>query len=168
MHLWKPLSFAALVVLFLSSCSIGSTAKTTLPPTNSAFAQKKCPSEITTLANARQFTCGFVTVPADQRNPNNGKTIKVAIAIFQKGAKPDPDPVFFLQGGPGGSSIQGFGPAFASGTFSFGNHDVIFVDQRGTGLSQPSLQCSEVVDLQYHFDVNLTLQQQITNQDKAL
>jgi pimeloyl-ACP methyl ester carboxylesterase len=167
MHWWKPLSAAALVVLFLSSCSIGS-GKTTLPPTsNSTFSKQTCPSEITTLANARQITCGFVTVPADHRTAN-GKTIKIAIAIYQKGAKPDTDPVFFLQGGPGGPSIKDFAPAFASGQFSFGNHDVIFVDQRGTGLSQPLLQCSELVDLQYHFDTNLTIQQQVANQDKAL
>jgi pimeloyl-ACP methyl ester carboxylesterase len=160
MHWWKPLSAVALVALFLSSCANGTTNKTT---SNSAFSQRACPSSV---ANAH-VTCGLVTVPADHHT-SNGKTIKVAIAVYQRGAKPDPDPVFFLQGGPGGSSIEGFTSAFTSDQFSFGNHDVIFVDQRGTGLSQPSLQCSEVVELQYHFDTNLNTQQQIANQDKAL
>ena len=126
----------------------------------------------------KNVTCGYVTVPADHAQPNGGK-IRLAVAIFQNpSARRAPDPVIFLQGGPGGRVIQDFAPAIVTsaspgnGQISlpdqFGNHDLIMVDQRGTGYSQPSLQCPEVVNLQYQTDVSLTAQQQADEQNQQL
>ena len=56
---------------------------------------------------------------------------------------PEPDPIIFLQGGPGGISLDNlsltfpnrFEPLFAT------NRDIIIFDQRGIGYSRPSLDC---------------------------
>lgn len=132
--------------------------------TNASFTKGACPSVVT----GAGVSCGFLTVPENRKNPQS-KMIKLQVAIAQRGAMPDPSPVIFLQGGPGGSAVQDFTSSFAKGgQFNFGNHDVVVVDQRGTGLSQPSLVCTEVDALQYQTDVNLTVQQGIALQDKAL
>src|SRR5690606_26983118 len=53
-----------------------------------------------------QIDCGFVTVPLDHANPE-GETIHLAVAIIRSN-NPDkaPDPVLYLEGGPGGAPVQ--------------------------------------------------------------
>src|SRR5436309_7748314 len=54
----------------------------------------------------KDVRCGFLIVP-ENRILNNGKTIKLAVAIFKsQSVHPQPDPVIFLNGGPGGSTVQ--------------------------------------------------------------
>src|SRR5262249_47659180 len=73
---------------------------------------------------------------------------------------------------PGGRLIQDFAPLFVTGQLDlatqFDNHDVIFIDQRGTGYSKPSLQCPEYINVQHMTDQNLTPGQQVTQQTSAL
>ena len=53
--------------------------------------------------------CGYVIVPEDHAKPA-GKTIKLAVARFKSdAAKPQPDPIVYLEGGPGGSPPGGAG-----------------------------------------------------------
>jgi pimeloyl-ACP methyl ester carboxylesterase len=62
------------------------------------------------------------------------------IVVPALSATPSPDPLFWLQGGPGGAATK---LAYAARTFLSDvrkTHDVVFVDQRGTGKSNP-LQC---------------------------
>ncbi|HEX2916575.1 MAG TPA: alpha/beta fold hydrolase [Chloroflexia bacterium] len=89
--------------------------------------------------------CGYIIVPELHSQPNNGKTIKLGVVIFKSTASsPAPEPVIYLQGGPGGD-IQSildlmtgdFYKAFTS------RDDAIFFDQRGVGQSQPALVCPE-------------------------
>src|SRR5260221_3275176 len=50
----------------------------------------------------KTYQCGTVSVPEDHKNPN-GKTISLAVAGFnERTANPQPDPVIYLEGGPGG------------------------------------------------------------------
>ncbi|MBX3080750.1 MAG: alpha/beta fold hydrolase [Anaerolineae bacterium] len=97
-----------------------------------------------------QYTvqCGFLIVPAEHAKPD-GATIKVAVAIFKsRSLHPQPDPVIYLSGGPGSRTLD----SFAGGLGSYletarGNRDIILVDQRGIGYSEPSLACPEVDEL---------------------
>jgi pimeloyl-ACP methyl ester carboxylesterase len=91
------------------------------------------------------ISCGTLTVPEDHQQPG-GRQIKLAVAILKSSAgHPAPDPVVFLQGGPGlsvltttsVSAIPSFYPLLAS-------RDVILLEQRGVGLSQPALDCPEI------------------------
>jgi pimeloyl-ACP methyl ester carboxylesterase len=87
----------------------------------------------------------MLTVPEDHQQPR-GRQIKLAVAILKSSADhPAPEPVVFLQGGPGGSvltnrpelALPDFYPLLAS-------RDVILFEQRGVGLSQPTLDCPEL------------------------
>ncbi len=61
---------------------------------------------------------------------------------------PAPDPVIYLEGGPGGESLETLAFVFED-SFShlLADRDVIFFDQRGIGFSDPSLECPEIRDL---------------------
>jgi pimeloyl-ACP methyl ester carboxylesterase len=116
--------------------------------------------------------CGFLVVPEDRSHPH-GATIRLAVAIFKTpSATPAPDPIIFLQGGPGGRIIQDYAPLVMTHQLDlsaqFANHDLILVDQRGTGYSTPSLQCPEYINVLHMTDENLTPNQQVTQQDNAL
>ncbi|MFN8373035.1 MAG: alpha/beta fold hydrolase [Anaerolineae bacterium] len=104
--------------------------------------------------------CGWLTVPADHNNPDNGETIQLAVAVFHAtGDDPAPDPVVYLEGGPGGSPLEFISLTFDSLFSAFAEQrDVIVFDQRGVGYSQPALDCSEIVDMTYEtLDENLSI-----------
>lgn len=91
-----------------------------------------------------EVECGWLIVPEDHANPD-GPTIKLAVARFKSdSANPAPEPIVYLEGGPGGSPLRSlvgqfgvlFGPLLK-------NNDLILFDQRGTGYSQPVLDCPE-------------------------
>lgn len=85
--------------------------------------------------------CGYVAVPQDHRDPGSD-TIWLAVTIVRSGGAAKPDPVVYLAGGPGGSAtddVEGWlDQAFLE------ERDLILFDQRGTGSSEPSLNCAEL------------------------
>lgn len=86
--------------------------------------------------------CGTYTVPEDRAAPG-GRKIALNIAWLQptERGRAQPDPVFFLAGGPGQSAVDSFpglNPVFKEVRKQ---RDVILVDQRGTGKSNP-LSCA--------------------------
>jgi pimeloyl-ACP methyl ester carboxylesterase len=87
--------------------------------------------------------CGELVLPEDPDRPDSAQ-ISLQIAVVPARAKTAaPDPVVFIAGGPGQSALESF-PAIA-GAFRAINaeRDIILVDQRGTGGSNP-LECPEV------------------------
>ena len=79
--------------------------------------------------------CGSIPVPVDWANPA-GPTIALWVNVLPARTSPAaPDPMFYIEGGPGGASTQE--AAWAAQAFKEINqtHDLVFVDQRGTGLS---------------------------------
>lgn len=98
--------------------------------------------------------CGSHEVYED-RAARSGRRISLSIVVLPASESPHrPDPVFLLQGGPGGSATEIIG--FAKNTFLsvfHKDHDLVFVDQRGTGKSN-GLQCDigdDPRDLQVFF-----------------
>ena len=91
---------------------------------------------------ALRITCGFLVVPEDRAAPN-GRQIRLAVAIAKTARSPrQADPVIYLAGGPGSAAVATT-PGLAQGWASFLAHrDLIVIDQRGTGFSQPSLACT--------------------------
>lgn len=92
---------------------------------------------------AYPIDCGWLSVPEDHANPQ-GKHIHLAVAIIHSlNHSKAADPVVYLAGGPGGAFVS-TAPALP---YQFGlasllsERDVIIVDQRGMGLSQPRLSC---------------------------
>ena len=92
-----------------------------------------------------RVTCGFVTVPED-RNGDLTDTIQLAIVIYHStGDTPKPDPILYLQGGPGAKAIE-----WSVGVYEsvigplLDDRDFIVFDQRGVGYSKPVLDCEEI------------------------
>ncbi len=126
---------------------------TPLPPTplpspkptvsyTAVFENVDCPFEKPAAADVR---CGYAIIPED-RSGDPGRTIRLLVAIYHSD-HPDPaqNPLIFLQGGPGAEAVQLSADAYDILVAPFINtRDFIVFDQRGTGLSQPALECEEL------------------------
>lgn len=91
------------------------------------------------------MTCGLLTVPENRASPT-GRTIKVAVGIVHaQSPQPGVEPIVFVDGGPSFDAISPFalGSYFAGASY-IQRRDVILVDTRGTGLSEPRLGCPEL------------------------
>jgi pimeloyl-ACP methyl ester carboxylesterase len=90
--------------------------------------------------------CGFVSVPLRHGEAGSPR-IRLAVVVIPAldRANRRPDPLFLAQGGPGGSTIGGFGEVLLSDPSKRPtvNRDLVLWDQRGTYFSQPRLQCRE-------------------------
>ena len=96
---------------------------------------KNCPFAATQLSS--KFTCGYLKVP-ENRAKDSGRKIEIAYAIIKSKATDVPaDPVVYLMGGPGGSSLESI--RYRSNHPVTEQRDFILVDQRGTGFSRPRL-----------------------------
>lgn len=81
--------------------------------------------------------CGTLQVPEDRSNPS-GRQIGLRVAVVPAvAADAKPDPFFALAGGPGDASTSFF--AWLPGLYTdvHATHDIVLVDQRGTGASNP-------------------------------
>ncbi len=86
-----------------------------------------------------QVKCGFLTVP-ENRSKTDSHNIRLYVAIIKsRASKPAPDPVLYLEGGPGGSAVMGIDGW--TDTPLLDTRDLILLDQRGTGYSEPNLTC---------------------------
>jgi pimeloyl-ACP methyl ester carboxylesterase len=93
--------------------------------------------------------CGILKVPEDPTRPDGatiGLWVAVVPALNRRAAAP---PLFLLAGGPGQAATD----LYASYASAFSrinrNHDIVAVDQRGTGRSAP-LNCRYPDDWQAH------------------
>lgn len=89
--------------------------------------------------------CGTVQVPEDHANPE-GRQITLDFAVLKSWSQyPEPDPLVFLQGGPGGSAISQI-PLYANAFNAFrATRDVVLWDQRSAGLSGGSVKCFDAL-----------------------
>jgi pimeloyl-ACP methyl ester carboxylesterase len=110
------------------------------------FIESQCEFELPSgIREGKDIRCGFIEVPEDRENLDS-RMIKLSIAILinPQSAK-FPDPIIYLEGGPGGSALEflyltydrNFKPFFQSG------RDILLFDQRGVGLSTPALDCPQ-------------------------
>lgn len=134
---------------------------TTLPPTQlptplptvaytPLYEEAPCPFET---PEGVRVTCGYAIVP-ENRTANSTDTIKLAVAVFHStNNDPAPDPVVFLQGGPGGAAVDLSANSYDVLVKPFlAERDYITFDQRGTGHSEPALKCDEL-DKAYRQDM---------------
>jgi pimeloyl-ACP methyl ester carboxylesterase len=81
--------------------------------------------------------CGSLRVPEDRTNPA-GRQIDLRVVVIPAvAADPAPDAFVALAGGPGDAGTQFF--AWLPGLYSdvHATHDIVLLDQRGTGASNP-------------------------------
>lgn len=90
--------------------------------------------------------CGKLPVAENRNNPSRVIDLNIAI-IRTKSTNKKLDPVIMLAGGPGQSAVESY-PGISSAFYGIlKKRDVVLVDQRGTGLSNP-LKCEFDVELQ--------------------
>jgi pimeloyl-ACP methyl ester carboxylesterase len=133
------LAWTALSACVLVFCKALSAPAATLPLHDCRLEH---PLELSSVA-AR---CGMLAVP---ENPENeaGRTINLFVALVPAlNRRASAEPLFLLAGGPGQSAADLY--ASYAGAFARANrnHDIVLVDQRGTGKSEP-LVCSYPDDL---------------------
>jgi pimeloyl-ACP methyl ester carboxylesterase len=81
-----------------------------------------------------QARCGTLEVPEDHQQPG-GKKLSLRVAVIPARAHPRPTPVFFLAGGPGQAATEQYVGALLTLARARQDHDIVLVDQRGTGGS---------------------------------
>ncbi len=96
------------------------------------FESDACPTEI----NLPNIDCGWLIVPEDRSEPDS-PLIRLAVAILRRDESNTP--VVYLHGGPGAGALNMV--TVNAVRYMFSNRDVILLDQRGSGYSEPSLDC---------------------------
>lgn len=86
--------------------------------------------------------CGVLVTYEDHFSDEDEAIVEIAFAILYSNDEDSYDPVIYLEGGPGGSALDGVEDWAES--IVRDHNDLILVDQRGTGFSLPSLNCIEV------------------------
>jgi pimeloyl-ACP methyl ester carboxylesterase len=137
----------AVACLALTGCgSDDNTAVATA--TAPVFEASACEMTLPDGQDPAHVTCGFVTVP-ENRSRSDSRKVKLAVAVLHAtGPSPAADPIIHLGPGLGpllDSLMQAFTADFAAPLQS--SRDLVFIDQRGTGRSTPSLACPEVATL---------------------
>ncbi len=97
----------------------------------------------------------------ESRDQPGGDTIRLAAAILKsESPAPKPDPIVYLEGGPGGGAIANL-DLWVNKRFET-ERDFILLDQRGTGYSEPNLSCPELDETDV-FDQNLSDEEELAH-----
>jgi pimeloyl-ACP methyl ester carboxylesterase len=132
----KRAVIAGIVILSAMCAALGSVkAQDSITPT---VEWDTCPFPVPPgEVEGMTIECGYLIVPQDRANPGE-ITIELAFAILRS-AHALPDPLLYLEGGPGGSALAGLEDWVDSPYRD--QRDIVLLDQRGTGFSWPRLTC---------------------------
>lgn len=122
------------------------TAVPTIEPTPTpsyipTFETAACQFEFTIEADIQ---CGTLIVPEDRTRPERMIRLHVAI-IASHSNSPAPDPVVYLNGGPGDHTLVAADYFVTQFKDILDQRDLILFDQRGVGFSEPALDCPETM-----------------------
>ncbi len=152
----KPAFGIAVVVFLVASCDGRNAGGGGAPvdggsldagsPTPVAADAIKCPF---TVPLGYRVECRLLQVAASRPG---FAAISVSVAVVKStGPAPLPDPIVYLEGGPGSSSLDTLGRLLSLGSVGplaawLTKRDVVAIDQRGTGSGKPRLDCVAMVD----------------------
>ena len=122
---------AAVLGLAVAACGGQPTPAASAPPAGS-LTVKAC------TVHGQAARCGTLIVPED-RLTGTGRRIPVRFEVIPAtGPDRAPDPVVYFAGGPGDSAVDQFQLGGVPDLTSLNVHrDLVFIDQRGTGQSNP-------------------------------
>ncbi|TMG89658.1 MAG: alpha/beta hydrolase, partial [Betaproteobacteria bacterium] len=124
-------------LLLIASCETTSPASTITTAPNPKFEQHTCAIRNVDATLASRMRCGTVRVPRDYVRPD-GPSFALSVVVIQSEQKSElPDPVVYINGGPG-EPITGYAGAQAKTPYAVGR-DLVLIDQRGTGDSEPRI-----------------------------
>jgi pimeloyl-ACP methyl ester carboxylesterase len=113
------------------------------PPGEAALGLETCELVVPGTPLSTVGQCGWLDVAENPDQPD-GRRIRIRVArIPAKDRVAEPDPLVFFAGGPGQAATEAW-PIVAHALHKVSDHrDILLVDQRGTGQSNP-LKCPEV------------------------
>lgn len=130
-----------IVFPFLSACG----ATTASPPGESdqTIVLSECQLSSPGFQTRLPARCGKVSVFEDRQSAT-GRQMDLNIAVIPAVSRnPAPDPVFILAGGPGQAATESYQPLVSAFDRINQKREIILVDQRGTGKSNPLVCKSE-------------------------
>jgi len=133
---------APLLALALATLAASCAKAAPVAPPNLGYHPGTC--GIAYVGLTQKVDCGTMVVE-ETRGAHNGRVVELPVVIVHA-TVPDkkPDPVIFLHGGPGGSVVGSVPYRLRrKPDLVTSDRDWIFLDQRGTGGSKPSLDCGE-------------------------
>ncbi len=146
----------ALLFLLLAACAAPApnpVTGTTAAPPSATFAPTASPAPAASIhlqpcrLGSHAAECGTLRV-YENRAARSGRMIDLRVAVMRALEAPAaPDAIFYLAGGPGSAATE---DAAAGEPFPYAlmrNHDIVFVDQRGTGGSNKVLIPTDQPDL---------------------
>ena len=116
--------------------STGAEIQSTNTPRSGDLAEWACPS-----GTDGKVTCGFVSVPANYADPS-GPQVRVFVATVGVATETSGPPLVFLGEGFGKGSVDDFAAWRETGRAL--EREVILVDHRGSGFSEPQLSCLDL------------------------
>jgi pimeloyl-ACP methyl ester carboxylesterase len=127
---------ATALTLLAAGCTFATSSKPSYSPT---FVPADCPAEVRT-STTRETKCGYLAVPQDRADPG-GRQIRLFVFRMEPDLPTKAAPVVYV-----GDDI---GASFDYRTTGFmADHldgpEVIGLEARGTGYSEPNLSCPEV------------------------
>ncbi len=81
--------------------------------------------------------CGFIDAPADHTKPDSPLLRLRVVVLKATGPDAAPDPFLYLAGGPGAAATDSAAPLSDQFAALRRRHDIVLIDQRGTGDSVP-------------------------------
>jgi pimeloyl-ACP methyl ester carboxylesterase len=139
-HRWArrfPVRLLLTTVVALQCASIANGAASENPPKRSMSSIVLTPCKLPGLAETAR--CGALDVPENPSKPN-GRRLQIGVAVVPATEEAQADPLVPLMGGPGEEAISE--AAYFAEQFAplRRDHDILLVDQRGTGRSS-TLRC---------------------------
>ncbi len=127
--------FGILLVVLIGTLSFASRV---IQPVRAETQPDPAPLQLSACVRAGLTAkCGSLRVPEDRLSPE-GRNIDLRVVVIPATSSPVmPDPIFWLAGGPGVAATDDMVGAIALLSPQLQNRDLVFVDQRGTGGSNP-------------------------------
>ncbi|MDH4385117.1 MAG: alpha/beta hydrolase [Caulobacter sp.] len=133
----------ALILLCLTATGLALAAPAEAGP--AVYRQTSCIGDFGDQAG--RVTCGVLSVD-ETRGGRSSRRVAIPVAVVKASApRTGAPPVFFLHGGPGGDvveSVAGWLRRQRADEMAAVDQDWVFLDQRGSGLATPLLDCGSV------------------------
>lgn len=132
--------------LLLSACAMTAESRqqgdVAGPPVSQPAAAAQIPCSLPVPEGlTAALRCVTVQVPQDRARPGD-RTISLHVVVVRSEAASSlPDPVFYFTGGPGQAASDGLAGTLDELAHVRATRDLVLIDQRGTGRSQP-LRCN--------------------------
>jgi pimeloyl-ACP methyl ester carboxylesterase len=137
------LAAAAMAAMMLSGCdrSAGAPKSAEAPKSRSTIEYGECQGPKVGILAEGKIVCGTLRVPENRAKPDS-RLLGLPFTILKAEQTPAAEPIVIFTGGPGGSAhavvALGEWPSIAK---SRARHDIIVLEQRGTGYTSAPVQC---------------------------